>query len=256
MSALPNSIVRPVNAPAMSPITDHGGTSLHEIFPAGERAIVAGADILKRGHRSPDVLILRRGLAFTYRILPDGRRQILHFALSGEVLNPCAAIGGAATESVQALTDSAISAMPRDQFDAAAQLSPNIGRQLAARLEADRLLAYEHMTNIGRRNARERIANLLLELFCRVHRRLPETPDEAAPMPLTQNIIADALGLTAVHVNRTLRSLRDEGIVQMRHGALLVLDPGRFIELADLSSELLALMTRANSRDIGTVRAR
>lgn len=256
MSALTSSIARSAQVTATVPIGERGTVWLPEIFPAGEREIAAACDILKRGHRSPDVFLLRRGLAFIYRILADGRRQILHFALPEEVLNPCAGIGGAATASIQALTDVAISAMPRDQFDAATQLASDLGRQLAARFETGRLIAYEHMTNIGRRSARERIANLLLELFCRTRGRLPQTPNESAPMPMTQNVIADALGLTSVHVNRTLRCLRDEGILRLRHGTMLVLDPDRFIELADLSHELLALITRENGRDTGVGRTR
>ncbi len=256
MSALPGPIVRSVDAPVAITSGDRGGARLAEIFPADASEIAAGTDILKRGHCSPDVFILRRGWAFLYRILPDGRRQVLNFALPGEVLNRRGGIGRAATESVQALTDAAISAMPRDRLDAAAQRAPDIARQLAVLSETDRLLAYEHMTSIGRRSARGRIASLLLELFCRTHRRLPETPNETAPMPLTQNVIADALGLTSVHVNRTLRGLRDEGTVRLRHGSLTVHDPARFAALADLSRELFALITHADGHDCEAARVR
>jgi CRP-like cAMP-binding protein len=226
------------------------------MFPAAVRELAGGTDLIKRGQRSPDVFLLRRGWTFTYRILPDGRRQILHFALPEEILNHGAGISGVATESIQALTDAAVSGMPREQLGMTARLTPEIGHQLATHLERCRLLAYEHMTNIGRRSARERIASLLLELYCRVHRRLPAAPNDSVPMPLTQNVIADALGLTSVHVNRTLGGLRDEGIARLRHGTLHVLDPERFVELGDLSSELLTIIARASERDAAMPRAR
>ena len=254
MAAFPNSIARPANASAIA-VIEHAGIRLPDMFATGVRDLAGGTDILKRGHRSSDVFLLRRGWTFSYRILPDGRRQILQFGLPEEILNHGAGIGGFATESIQALTAAAVSAMPRDQFGAAARLSPDLAHQLATHAERERLLACEHMTNIGRRSARERIANLLLELFCRVHRRLPDAPNDAVPMPLTQNIIADALGLTSVHVNRTLRSLRDEGIALVRHGNLLVLDPDRFVELADLSTELLAIIARQGALDAASSRA-
>jgi CRP/FNR family transcriptional regulator, anaerobic regulatory protein len=244
MAASASSVMKSIKTAAETASVDRDATRLTHIFPASTHEIPAGMDILRTGHRCADAFILRRGWAFIYHALGSGRRQILHFALPGEILNPCTATSHAATESIQALTDAALSALPHEQLDAAMRMAPDIASQVAMQVERDRLLAYQHMTNIGRRSARERIANLLLELFCRVRRRLPDRPNDTAAMPLTQAVIADALGLTAVHVNRTLRNLRNEGIAQLRHGELLVLDHRRLIEVADFSGEVLALMAR------------
>ncbi len=101
----------------------------------------------------------------------------------------------------------------------------------------DRTLANEHLTNIGRRVARERVAHLLLELFYRVWLAHPSPHSDGVELPLTQEHIGDALGLTSVHVNRTLRQLREAGLVTISGHNMQVLDPDMLAEVAGFDSE-------------------
>ncbi len=102
----------------------------------------------------------------------------------------------------------------------------------------DQVFAYQHLTSVGRRTARERVANLLLELFVRVRQSAPEASGDAIRLLLTQEHLGDALGLTSVHVNRTLRALREDGVLAIKRGALSILDPDRLAEEAGFDDEV------------------
>ena len=103
----------------------------------------------------------------------------------------------------------------------------------------DAALAREHLTNVGRRSARDRVAHPLLELFYRVRRRGASPGDNALELPLTQEHIADAPGLTMVHVNRTLRALREADLLAMRGRMLRILDPEALAELAGFDPDIV-----------------
>ena len=110
--------------------------------------------------------------------------------------------------------------------------------RLARSLAHDCNLAFDHLTSIGRRSARERVAHLLLELFTRYRAQWPGNRSEEMVLPLTQEQIGDATGLTFVHVNRVLSALRKEGIVQFHYRRLRILDPDRLIEVAGVDPEI------------------
>ena len=111
-------------------------------------------------------------------------------------------------------------------------------------LERDGLLASDHLIAIGRRDARERVAGLLMELAVRSTGRAAFSAGETLPLPLTQVLIGEATGLTAVHVNRTLRGLREAGVLDFRDRHLTLLDPDRAADIADLGADLVQLWTR------------
>jgi CRP/FNR family transcriptional regulator len=116
---------------------------------------------------------------------------------------------------------------------------PEIGLQLARLVSRDRNLSYDHLTSIGRRSARERVAHLLLELFVRARAQWPGHRIEEMHLPLTQEHIGDATGLTGVHVSRVLRNLRNERIVQFHYRRLTILDPDRLVDVADMEPHLV-----------------
>ena len=110
--------------------------------------------------------------------------------------------------------------------------------RFAGLIARDRNLSFDHLTSIGRRSARERVARLLLELFIRYRAQWPGHRPEEMQLPLTQEHIGDATGLTGVHVNRVLGDLRDEGIVQFHYRKLMILDPDRLIDVAAIDPHL------------------
>ncbi|KJS41370.1 MAG: hypothetical protein VR70_05005 [Rhodospirillaceae bacterium BRH_c57] len=203
-----------------------------------DRVVEAGEDLVRPGDPVDESFTCLSGWLFTYYLLEDGRRQILGFTLPGEVIS---LIGetGPAPFGLQAMT----------QVRVCAASNAALGRWLRGRCEeSQRLmlnvsqhatLAYGLVTSLGRRTARERVAYLLLEL----HMRLGTASDgNVRSMPLTQSIIADALGLTAVHVNRTLAQLREVGVVSYVNRRLHIVDGQRLWQEA--GAERDPLLTR------------
>jgi CRP-like cAMP-binding protein len=207
-------------------------------YRTGNRKIKAGEHLLSLGDTCDAIYNLIDGWVFLYNILEDGRRQILHFGLPGAVLGFHPARGAMTTYSVQALTDAVVCVIPHKALDPLSRKHPEIGLRLAWLISRDRSLAFDHLTSVGRRSARERVAHLLLELFIRYRAQWPGSRIEEMHLPLTQEHIGDATGLTFVHVNRVLRDLRREGIVEFHYRRLRILDPDRLIDVAGIDPQL------------------
>ena len=171
-----------------------------------------------------------------YAILENGRRQILHFALPGAVLGLESVGDATASYGIQALTVVVVCEIPRKALAPLSKARPEIAMRLAWMIGRDRSLSLEHMISLGQHSARERVTRLLLELFVRSRARWPSCGIEDLPVPLTQEHIADATGLTGVHVNRVLRRLRQDGILEFHYRRLKILDPDRLLEIAGVSA--------------------
>jgi CRP/FNR family transcriptional regulator len=178
-----------------------------------DRTVKAGCDLFRPGERNEAIYHLVDGWGALYNLLEDGRRQILQFALPGSALVFISASNATMTYGAQALTDTIVRVISFAKLKRFVQDYPETGLQLAKLIAQDRLLAYDHLSSIGRHSARERVAHLLLELFTRYRIRWPGHRIEEMYLPLTQEHIGDATGLTGVHVNRVLRDLRLDGIV-------------------------------------------
>ena len=135
------------------------------------------------------------------------------------------------SHSAQTLTEASFCVFPREAIVRMFTEHPELGIRLVWLSAQDRAAAYEHLASVGRRSALERVACLLLELHNRVRARQPEQGMEVS-VPLTQSLIADAVGLTKIHVNRTLKTLRDSGLVALRNRKLTIPDPERLAEEA------------------------
>jgi CRP-like cAMP-binding protein len=207
-----------------------------------EQALLRGLGDRRERHASGDELIAegapssaRRfvlsGWASRQRVLPDGRRQIFSFLLPGDVI----ALGrraGPELCSVVALT--ALETVDAEPALQAAQSgrAPGLARAVAAMEAREQALLLDHMVRLGRQTAYERVAHCLLEL----QRRLEIVglgDSQRFPLPLTQEILADALGLSIVHVNRTLQQLRRERLIELRSGVAILLQPEMLAAIAD-----------------------
>lgn len=201
------------------------------------RTVRAGADLFGQGASCDEIYNLHVGWVFTYLILEDGRRQIISFGLHGGLYGLFPQQVATMPYGCQALSDVTLCAVPRRHLLHLIERKPELALQLAWLGKRDEMLLYEHLTSIGRRSARERVAYLLLELFCRAQRRLPKSRGEAIGLPLNQAHIADAMGLTSIHVSRTLKGLREDGILQLKDGVLEILDPEQLFEAAMVDTE-------------------
>lgn len=218
-------------------------------YKTGDKEVRAGQDIIRLGEPCETIYNLVAGWAFLYSLLQDGRRQILQFALPGAVLGFDLVDGGHATYGVQAVTDGVVCMLPHKALGPLSKDHPEIGLRLAWLVSRDRNLSYEHLTSLGRRSARERVAHLLLELFIRSHAQWPGHRIEEMHLPLTQEHIGDATGLTGVHVNRVLRDLRNDRIVEFHYRRLIILDPDRLVDVADIEPQLARSWIRRRQPD-------
>lgn len=189
-----------------------------------ERLLDAGEDLLRPGDPVDETITCLSGWLFSYYLLEDGRRQILAFILPGEIILT-AGERRAAPFGLQALTRVRACGAPNAWLRRWLSGRPEEARRLMMFSTRHETLSYGLLTSLGRRNAKERVAYLLTELALRLRRQgLARTSTE---LPLTQGVIADTLGLTAVHVNRTLAHLRTVGAVGYVNRRLHVLDLDR-----------------------------
>jgi CRP-like cAMP-binding protein len=165
------------------------------------------------------------GWAARVRELQDGRRQLVHLILPGDVLTPQLQIHDRSQlvqclTMVQAVDGTAIRLAARDPAR-----FPSIAAATELAAAQERALLMEQIARLGRQTAYERVANLFFELHYRC-KAVGLTHGDSFPFPLTQESLGDLLGLSVVHVNRTLQLMRREGMIQLRQGRLALLNPG------------------------------
>lgn len=216
-------------------------------YKSADRQIKAGCDLFRLGDKGDAIYSLVDGWVALYNLLEDGRKQILQFSLPGAILAFAPMRGAVMSYSAQALTDVVIGVIPHKNLGRISRDNPEFGMQLAGIISQDRGLAYDHLASIGRRSARERVAYLLLELFTRSRLRWPGHRSEEMYLPLTQEHIGDATGLTGVHVNRVLRDLRKEGIAEFHYRRLRILNPDKLVDVAGVDPQVILSWTNDDS---------
>lgn len=205
-------------------------------YKSEHRVVKAGDQIIREGDTCKELFTLFDGWAFKYKLLPDGRRQILKILLPGDFLGFQPDLNGPYIASIEALTDTVVCAFPRPNLMHMFQDQPKLGISLVWMTASDQTLSYEHLTAMGRRPARDRLAQLLLEVFVRVKDRTDAEGDTIF-FPLTQEHLADATGLTSIHVNRTLKELRQEGVLDITRRQLTIPDVGRVKQMTGVDLE-------------------
>lgn len=184
-------------------------------------AVRAGAQIAARNQVSNDVFVVCAGWAFRYFQLSDGRRQILQFLLPGDIFSPVTIFEKTFHFSVKALTEVQVSGFARSEIVKRTATSPEVRSAIAKDCIAETHDMTELATALGLCSAEERIAFLLLNLLPRIAAR-NVIREHRYPFPLRQQHIADAVGLTPVHVSRVFSLFRDRGVLARSEGALTV----------------------------------
>jgi CRP-like cAMP-binding protein len=187
-------------------------------------ALPAGAEIIHAGDDSPEIYTLYSGWAFRFKMLTDGRRQILNFLLPGDLLGLQAAMFDAAQHGIEALTDVELCLLPRRKVWALFGEMPGLAFDVAWLGSREESYVDENLTSAGRRSATERTAALIVMLYKRAKALRLVTADTFA-FPLTQQHIADALGLSLVHTNKTLARLRRLGMFTRVNGSMTLKNP-------------------------------
>lgn len=197
----------------------------------------AGHGLLEAGQRVGHAVLVHRGWAFRHRTLSDGRRQITDFVLPGDICDPSVFVTSRADSSLQALTELSYSFLDADDVMNLVARSPRLGAALWWAEAQDEAITRAHLVAIGRLTAYERIAYLLWELWTRL--RVVNLADgDGFEMPASQELIADAAGLSYVHVSRTLRRLDREGLVRRSHRSWHILDVARIRRITQITDAL------------------
>lgn len=182
-----------------------------------ERAIKRNAILVRENDRLGELFILKRGMMMSYVILSDGSRQILRFLFPGDVIAVSALAYGRAPETVAALADSVVCPFERSAIARILVEHPRLAAAIMVLNQIERVALTDRLAALGRTSARARVASVLLEIQNRM-RRIDPRDDDTFTLGLTQEEIGDATGLTAVHVNRMLRQLEDDGAITREAG--------------------------------------
>ncbi len=213
-------------------------TLLDELQSAN-RLVRRHREIVTEGHSYDGVFVLIEGVAIRYRILHDGRRQILNFVLPGVFIGFPACFFETALYSITALTDVSVAPISFSRLIGLFEEHPRLATAILWSFAREAAMFNEHLIALGRRSAVERVAHLLLELLVRLQ-AIGMADDSSYRLPLTQELIGDALGLSVPYVNRTLRQLRDDGLVVIKEQQITIPDVAALSALADFERTYLS----------------
>jgi CRP-like cAMP-binding protein len=196
--------------------------------------LAAGTELISEGERLENPRLLLAGWACRQRYLSDGRRQIFDFILPGDIYGLCLRPQAVALCNAVTLTRATISNATAlgDAVLTHPEGYPGLTSATLMSASTDEAYLLNQMVRIGRQTAYERVAHLILELYHRLS-IVGLANENFMPLPLTQEIIADALGLSIVHLNRTLQQLRRDGIVEVKGGVARIQDRSRLASIAD-----------------------
>lgn len=202
------------------------------------RTFVAGRDLVRQGQSDQAAYILVSGWACSYKLLSDGERQIVDFQIPGDFLGLRSVLLHISDHSIEPVTDIEVTEVHVSDLLTAFAQTPRLATAVLWAASRDEAMVVEHLVNIGRRDAAERMAHFLLELGARA--ALVGLGSRAGyACPLSQYLLADALGLSAVHVNRVLRQLREAGMVTFRDGFVAFDDYDRLTNFAQFDPAYL-----------------
>ncbi|MCR6500603.1 Crp/Fnr family transcriptional regulator [Shinella sp. CPCC 101442] len=191
-------------------------------FKSGELSIERGATILVEGMHSAHLFTVLSGWAFRYKLLPDGRRQIMNYVLPGDLIGLQGSLMGEMDHSVEALTPVTLCVFERSKLERLFERHASLAYDLTWIAAAEERILDEHLLSIGRRTALERTAYLLSFIHQRAH--LAGVNGGRRVIPITQQHVADTLGLSLVHTNKTLRKLADRKLMRWQDKGCEILD--------------------------------
>jgi CRP-like cAMP-binding protein len=207
-------------------------------LPHSIRKLAAGAHIIRDGDPADHCSLLLSGFAYRYKITGEGGRQIISFHVAAEFLDLQNSFLGIADHSVQMLTETEIALIPSAVMQELALTRPALARALWIDTLIDASIFREWVVNVGRRDSRARVAHLLCEFSLRLE-AAGLASNHHYELPMTQEQLADAVGLTSVHVNRVLKQLAEEGLIRRDRRSITIEDWGRMRAVGDFNERYL-----------------
>jgi len=197
-------------------------------------------DLISEGDKPRYVHLMLDGWACRYKQLPDGKRQIVSLFVPGDFCDVNVYILKYMDHSIGAITRLKVAMITPEEMDGLTSTRPRMTQALWWHELVTSAIQREWTLNLGQRSAYERLAHLLIELYLRLN-TVGRAQNGRCDFPLTQNDLADATGLTAVHVNRTLQELRRDRLIELDRKQLQILDLDRIIDVSMFNSNYLHL---------------
>jgi CRP-like cAMP-binding protein len=207
-------------------------------LPLRLEPVARGRHLVNEGEEPEQCCLLVSGFACRYKEAVTGSRQIVSFHLRGDLLDVQHLLLARADHSIQTITDASVGWVSKADLLRLAWERPNIGKALWHDSLIDASVFREWVLNVGRRDAKSRIAHMLCEFVARCEAAGLGTAD-GFRLPMTQEQIADATGLTTVHVNRTLRQLDGDGAIHRSGKHFRIIDWNRLMEIGDFDPAYL-----------------
>ncbi len=194
-----------------------------------------GKELFREGQNGHRVFIIETGWASSYKDLPDGGRQIINFPIPGDCVGLRSVLLQASDHAFSVLTDATLTTIDAPRMKQLFEDFPGIRAAFLWSAARDEAMAVEHLVGVGRRSAIERTAHFFMELAERLM-LVGLATETQFKCPLNQYVLADALGLSAIHVNRVLRDLRERKLLGLRSGMVTIHDLQSLIKLANYHS--------------------
>jgi CRP-like cAMP-binding protein len=220
--------------------TDGEKRVLDELLSERRKMFKPGEPIIADGSHSRDVHVIVSGLACRSKLLDEGERQIMAFLVPGDLCDAEIFILKVMDHDVMAMVPTDVALIAGEKMKELLRGNGCLGEALWWGTLTDLAVLRERIIDVGRRGARERLAHLLYEMLIR-YRIVGLTEDCSFDFPVTQADLADATGLSVVHLNRTLQALRAEELIAFENKRVTVLDPARLKAAARFHSEYLHL---------------
>src|SRR3954465_9573243 len=201
-------------------------------FKSGELNVEAGNSILLQSTNSAHLYTVLSGWAFRYKSMPDGRRQILNYALPSDLIGLQGSVNDEMQHSVEALTDVMLCVFPREKLWELYSNHPTLAFDITWLAAREEQMLDEGLLSVGRRTAMERLAYLLIMLFQRAE-EVGLTKGNTIQFPFTQQHVADTLGMSLVHTNKTLQRLNATKTMRWKGRRFEVLDREALVKLAN-----------------------
>lgn len=219
-----------------------------------QKTWAAKTDIISEGDHVDHIHLVLSGLAARYKLLPNGERQIMAFLVPGDLCDVEVFILDEMDHGICAVTETVCALIHKDKVEEMLTESSRLTKALWWSTMTDSAVLRERIVDHGRRDARERLAHLFYEMLVR-YRIVGLTDNEVFEFPVTQEELADATGMTPVHVNRTLKQLRDDGLVDFRGKTVRILDAAGVRSVAQFNANYLHLQRPGNGSGKAAERA-
>jgi len=220
-----------------TPLGESGRRALLSL-PRTTRRVGAGGHVVRDGDLPDSCALLLSGFAYRYKLTGEGGRQIISLHMPGEWLDLQHMFLGVADTSVQTLTEAEVDFVPRAAIEELALANADVARAFWIDTLIDSSIFREWVVNVGRRDSRARVAHILCEFSLRLE-AAGLARNHVYELPMTQEQLADAVGLTAVHVNRVLKQLGEQGLIDRDRRTIRIVDWKRMREVGDFNERYL-----------------